>query len=129
MATRSSFSLTTTVGTVDLRYTRLPYDHAWTPHDVRTVTSESEQDITSLFDAIRQYAAKQQVSLLELLAEHVLDDLPISVGRFITEYLEERKPKIEPGEVEYRASFASGRSDISERIEEIIYGPDPSGDD
>lgn len=83
------------------------------------------EDIEALFEAIREYARNQHKSMLELIAEHVLDELPMSMAQKIKRYLEDRKPKVKPGEVKYRAFFSSGRSDLSERMEEIIYGPDP----
>jgi hypothetical protein len=90
--------------------------------------AEKPTDITGYFEAIRQYAREHQQSVLEVIAEYALADLPMSIGQMIKDYLEERKPKVKPGEVQYRTFFSSGRSDISERMEEIIYGPE-SGDD
>jgi hypothetical protein len=81
-------------------------------------------EIDELFDAIRRYAREHHKSVLELIAEHALDDLPVSVGSMIKDYFEERRPQVRPGEVKYRGLFSSGRSDLSERMEEIIYGPD-----
>lgn len=83
-----------------------------------------ELEISELFDKIREYAREHQQSMLELLGEHLLDDLPYSVGNVIKDYLESNMPQVEPGQVKYWATFDSGRSDISERIEEIIYGTD-----
>ncbi len=80
------------------------------------------------FAAIRAYAGEHHLSVLELIAEYALDDLPVSVGNMIKDYLEEHKPKVKPGEVKYRGLFSSGRSDLSARMEEIIYGIDPFQD-
>jgi hypothetical protein len=81
-------------------------------------------DISEIVAALRRYAQQNHKSMLEVVAEHLLDDLPFSISNVIKEKMEELKPKVESGEVEYWATFHSGRSDISERMEEIIYGPD-----
>jgi len=80
------------------------------------------------FAAIREHARNHHLSMLEVIAEYALDDLPVSVGNMIKDYLEEHKPKVKPGEVRYTGLFASGRSDLSARMEEIIYGADPFRD-
>ena len=90
--------------------------------------AETSINIAEHFDAIRRYARAEQKSVLEVIAENALDDLPMSIGQMIKDYLEERTPKVKPGEVKYKGLFASGRSDLSERMEEIIYCPEP-GDD
>jgi hypothetical protein len=90
--------------------------------------AKSSLEINELFDNLRSYAREHNKSVLELIAEHALADLPINIGRMIRNYLEERKPKVKPGEVKYTGLFSSGRSDLSERMEEIIYNLD-QGDD
>lgn len=82
--------------------------------------------VEELFAAIRRSAQDQQKSVLELIAEYALDDLPISIGQAIQGYLEERKPKVKPEDVTFEGLFSSGRSDLSVRVEEIIYGPEES---
>jgi hypothetical protein len=93
-------------------------------YPAQAVGTTSNHIAEEFFAAHRRYAREHHMSMLELIAEHALDDLPISVGRMLKEYIEERKPKVKPGEVEYKGLFASGRPDLSERLEEIIYGPD-----
>lgn len=81
-------------------------------------------DAAELFEALRRYAQQHHVSMLELIAEYALDDLPTTIGRAIQDKVEESKPKVNAGEVKYWATFDSGRSDISEHMEDIIYGSD-----
>jgi hypothetical protein len=92
--------------------------------NVRVQTAQASPDIEDLFVAVREYARQHHQSMLELIAEYALEDLPPHIAGTISDYLAERAPKAAPGEIKYRAFFASGRSDISERMEEIIYGSD-----
>jgi hypothetical protein len=92
------------------------------------MVDKTKLEIEDLFASIRGYARQQQISVLELIAEYALDDLPISIAQTIREYLAERSPKVEPGQVEYRSFFVSGRPDISEHMAEFIYGPEMSED-
>lgn len=87
-------------------------------------TAGTTLQVGDFFAAIRRYAQTHHTTVLELIAEYALDDLPISVGQMIVSYLEEHRPKVQPGDVKPHPFFSSGRSDISERMEEIIYGPD-----
>lgn len=98
---------------------------------LEVLAQHAPEDVSAeaLVAATQRSAQQNQQSMLEWLADHALDYLPISIGRTIREYIEERKPKVKPGEVKYRVFFSSGRSDISERMEEIIYGSDPSEDE
>jgi hypothetical protein len=82
--------------------------------------------VGELFAAMRRYAQEQQKSVLELIAEYALDDLPISIGQTIQDYLQEHQPKVKPEDITFDGLFSSGRSDLSVRVEEIIYGPDES---
>ncbi len=82
-------------------------------------------DIAELFEQIRRHARENHQSMLELIAEYLIDDLPVSIGQTIKRYVEDSKPKVKPEDVTFEGLFASGRSDISERMEEIIYGPEP----
>ena len=92
--------------------------------NVRVQTAQASPDVEDLFAAIREYGRQHHQSVLELIAEYALEDLPPRIAQTISDYLAERTPKAAPGEIKYRAFFASGRSDISERMEEIIYGSD-----
>jgi hypothetical protein len=92
--------------------------------NVRVLTAKASPDIEDLFVALREYGQQQHKSVLELIAEYALEDLPPRIAQTISDYLAERTPNAKPGEIKYRAFFASGRSDISERMEEIIYGSD-----
>lgn len=94
-----------------------------------TIRTAGEANIDTLFAELRRYARSHHVNMLELIAEHLTDDLPVSVAQFISAYLDDRKPESTPETVNYRAFFGSGRSDISERMEEIIYGPDSNDTD
>ena len=141
MAEISSYSQvkpTRTEGTVDV-HSLVRVHHAQVPLSttelteepvvrLKTQTAGTGGGITELFAAIRLYGQTHQKSVLELIAEYALDDLPISIAQTIKYYLEERKPQVKPGEVNFTGLFSSGRSDLSERMEEIIYGAD-SGDD
>jgi hypothetical protein len=98
-------------------------------HDSAAETTKTPLSIEELFAAIRRYAREHHLSMLDVIAEHALDDLPVTVGNFIRDYIEERKPKVKPGEVTFKGLFSSGRSDLSERMEEIIYGPEPGHDE
>lgn len=97
-------------------------------YPAQAVRSTSNYAAEELFATLRRYARDHHMSMLELIAEYALDDLPIGVGRMIKEYIEERKPKVKPGEVAFKGLFASGMPDLSVRVEEILYGPD-SGED
>jgi hypothetical protein len=46
-------------------------------------------DINALFAAIRRYTQQKHISMLELVAEHLIDDLPFSIGYVIKEKLAE----------------------------------------
>ena len=96
---------------------------------MQVLTAQASPRIEDLFAAVRAYGRQHHKSVLELIAEYALDDLPPRIAQTISDYLAERTPKAKPGEIEYRAFFASGRSDISERMEEIIYGSDPDEHD
>ena len=89
---------------------------------VDSYPSASSTDINDLVNQLRRYARQNHISMLELIAEQLVDELPFDIGRTIKDKVEQSKPKVKPGEVEYWGTFASGRSDISERMEEIIYG-------
>ncbi len=96
--------------------------------ELTSADAGDDQYIADHVAAIRRYAQTQHVTVLEVLAAHLLDDLPVSVADFITDYLEERKPQSEPGQVAYRTFFASDRPDLSEKMEDIIYGTDSDAD-
>lgn len=90
---------------------------------------KTKLEIEDLFAALREHARQRQISVLELIAEYALDDLPISIAQTIEDYLQDKRPKTRPGEVKFEGLFSSGRSDLSTRIEEIIYDPDPGDDE
>jgi hypothetical protein len=123
-----------TGGTVDrLEGGQTPISEFSIEHLPTTMTqsqeTDSTADIVELFATIRRYGQEQGLSVLELIAQYAIDDLPMSIGYQIKDYVEAHKPKVKPGQVKYRKFFSSGRSDISERMEEIIYGPEEPGDD
>jgi hypothetical protein len=108
-----------------------PYYIAVSPslRNIQVITAQAspgieDLDIEDLFAAVREYGRQHHQSVLELIAEYALEDLPPRIAQTISDYLAERIPKAVPGEIKHRAFFASGRSDISERMEEIIYGSD-----
>lgn len=73
--------------------------------------------------------ATRFVARFELSTKHAVGDLVLSAGQLIPQDLATRKSPAQPDAVRYRAFLASGRSDISARLEEIIYGPAPDQDE
>lgn len=65
----------------------------------------------------------------ELSTKQTVGDLVLSAGLLAPQALAARRLPAPPDVVRYRAFLASGRSDISARLEDIIYGPMPDGDE
>lgn len=86
------------------------------------LANSPELEISELFDKLREYAREHHQSVLELVGEYLLNDLPYSVGNVIRQKLEDRHPQGKPEGRKFEGLFASGCSDLSERMEEILYG-------
>ena len=89
----------------------------------QTLDAIADNDVAAIFAALRRYAQRRRQSMLELIIAYATDDLPVGLSYTLEEYLEEQKSPVQPGEVEERTFFASGGARLSERVEEIIYGP------